>query len=342
MTFSQPMIAIDDPSGIGEARRQAAALAGGLGFDATALGRLSIAVTEMASNIVKHARHGKLLIRVIATDKAVAGLEVTGLDKGPGIVDVRESLRDGHSTAGSPGTGLGALSRLGTDFQLYSEAGKGTVARFESWSHAAVLGSPEPLREAMPQGAICSPMPGESACGDHWTLVSRKDRCALFVVDGLGHGPEAAAAARAAVAAVEQARDLDAEGLMRAVHAALRETRGAAAAVAVLEPGRESCTFCGIGNIAFKIHAGGACRNLVSHNGILGHRVLKFQVFSYPFPRGALCIAHSDGIVPRWDLNDYPGLSARHPSLVAGVLFRDHRRGRDDAAVAVVRNGAQR
>lgn len=340
MTFPQPVIAIDDPSGIGEARRQAAALAGRLGFDSTALGRLAIAVTELASNIVKHARHGKLLIRVIAADDA-AGLEVTSLDQGPGIVDVRESLRDGHSTAGSPGTGLGALSRLGTDFQLYSQAGKGTVARFESWSRAAAPGSPRPLREAMPQGAICSPMPGESACGDHWTLVSREDRCALFVVDGLGHGPEAAAAAHAAVAVVEQARDLDAADLMCAVHDALRDTRGAAAAVAVLEPGRESCTFCGIGNIAFKIHAGGACRNMVSHNGILGHRVRKFQVFSYPFPRGALCIAHSDGIAPRWDLAQYPGLAARHPSLVAGVLFRDHRRGGDDAAVVVVRNGAQ-
>jgi hypothetical protein len=125
---------------------------------------------------------------------------------------------------------------------------------------------------------------------------------------------------------------------MRAVHEALRSTRGAAAAVAVLEPRREACTFCGIGNIVFRIHAGGSCRHMVSHNGILGHQVRKFQVFSYRFPRGALCIAHSDGIAPRWDLNHYPGLSARHPSLVAGVLFRDHRRGRDDATVVVVRN----
>ena len=81
---------------------------------------------------------------------------------------------------------------------------------------------------------------------------------------------------------------------------------------------------------------------MVSHNGILGHKVRKFQDFSYPFPRGALCIAHSDGIGSGWDLAHYPGLSARHPSLVAGVLFRDHRRSRDDAAVVVVRNEEQR
>jgi anti-sigma regulatory factor (Ser/Thr protein kinase) len=341
MTLAHPVIAIDDASGIGEARRQAAALAGRLGFDSTALGQLSIAVTEIASNIVKHAKFGRVLIRVIAADEDVAGLEVTGMDEGPGIADVGESLRDGFSTAGSPGTGLGALRRLGTDFQLYSQAGKGTVARFESWSRATAPGRPATLREAIPRGAICDPMPGETACGDHWALVSQASRCALLVVDGLGHGPEAAVAAYAAVAVLQQAKSLDAGDLMRAVHAALRTTRGAAAAVAVLEPDRESCTFCGVGNIAFRIHAGRTCRNMVSHNGILGHKVRKFQVFSYPFPLGALCIAHSDGIAPRWDLDNYPGLSARHPSLVAGVLFRDYRRGGDDATVVVVRNQEQ-
>jgi hypothetical protein len=274
----------------------------------------------------------------VLTARDATGLEVTSLDEGPGIADIRESLRDGYSTAGSPGTGLGALSRLGTDFQLYSQVGKGTVARFESWSRASAPGLPVPLHEAVPQGAICLPMLGETACGDQWALVSKEGQRALCVVDGLGHGPEAATAAKAAVAVLQQANVLDAVELMRTVHEALRPTRGAAAAVAVLDPGRESCTFCGIGNIAFRIHSGEKCRHMVSHNGILGHKVQKFQDFAYPFPRGALCIAHSDGIGPRWDLAHYPGLSARHPSLVAGVLFRDHRRTRDDATVVVVRN----
>jgi hypothetical protein len=181
-------------------------------------------------------------------------------------------------------------------------------------------------------------VPGETACGDQWTLVSKAGRRALCVVDGLGHGPDAAIAAQAAVAIIERAKELDAGELMRAMHDALRPTRGAAAAVAVLEPALESCTFCGIGNIAFRIHAGGTCRHMVSHNGILGHGVRRFQDFTYPFPLGALCIGHSDGIGSRWDLAHYPGLSARHPSLVAGVLFRDHRRSLDDATVIVVRN----
>ena len=80
---------------------------------------------------------------------------------------------------------------------------------------------------------------------------------------------------------------------------------------------------------------------MLSHNGILGHQVRKFAQFSYPFPRGALYIAHSDGLAARWDLGAYPGLESRHPALIAAVLFRDYERGRDDATVVAVRNPAQ-
>jgi hypothetical protein len=50
-----------------------------------------------------------------------------------------------------------------------------------------------------------------------------------------------------------------------------------------------------------------------------------------------LIILHSDGIASRWDIAAYPGLAVQHPSLIAGVLLRDHRRGRDDAAAVAMR-----
>ena len=64
------------------------------------------------------------------------------------------------------------------------------------------------------------------------------------------------------------------------------------------------------------------------------------QEFSYPWPEGAIVVLHSDGITSRWDLNAYPGLARCHPMLTAGVLYRDGLRGRDDAAVLVVREAA--
>jgi anti-sigma regulatory factor (Ser/Thr protein kinase) len=333
MTPAGTFVAIDDPSGVAEARRRASELGQNLAFGSTAAGHLAIAVTELASNIVKHAQRGRIALRSLGTTGS-GGIEVLAMDRGPGIANLAESLRDGHSTAGSSGTGLGALQRLTTGFEIYTQAGKGTVVRVEVWSSNA----PVPGPRALLQGAVRAPKSGETACGDDWAVLSWRGRHALFVVDGLGHGPDAAAAASAAVAAARSASQLAATDLIVAVHDALRPTRGAAAAVAVLDPEKELCTYCGIGNIAASIRSHGATRSMVSHNGILGHQVRKFQDFSYPFPRGALCVAHSDGVSSRWDLATYPGLEQRHPSLVAAVLFRDHGRERDDATVVAVRN----
>jgi len=333
MTRAALVAVIEDPSGVAEARRRAAALAERLDFGATAAGQLAIAITEVATNIVKHARYGNIALRCLEMN-GIAGIEVLAFDQGPGMANLAVSLRDGHSTAGSPGTGLGALNRLTTGFEIYTQPGKGLAARFEAWPSGVPTASPG----ALLHGAVSRPKLGEQSCGDDWVLLARRGRHALFVVDGLGHGPDAAAAARAAINAFRNAAGLGAVDLIATVHDALRPTRGAAAAVAVLDPQRELCTYCGIGNISTTIRSGGTSRSLVSHNGILGHQVRKIQDFSYPFPRGALCISHSDGLSARWDLGSYAGLEQRHPALIAAILMRDHGRERDDATVAVVRN----
>jgi len=163
----------------------------------------------------------------------------------------------------------------------------------------------------------------------------------VFVVDGLGHGPEAAAAARIAVETVEKVAQREAPEIIDAVHGALRPTRGAAGAVALLQPESELCVYCGIGNIAASIRGRGKARNMVSHNGTLGHQVRKIQEFQYPFPKGELLIMHSDGIATHWDLAGWPGIESRHPALVSAALYRDHNRGRDDLTVLALRNGGR-
>ena len=75
-------------------------------------------------------------------------------------------------------------------------------------------------------------------------------------------------------------------------------------------------------------------------NGTAGHTLHKITEFSYPWTDDALLLVHTDGLVSRWDLDRYPGLVQRHPSLVAGVLFRDFNRGRDDVTVVAARGRA--
>ena len=96
-------------------------------------------------------------------------------------------------------------------------------------------------------------------------------------------------------------------------------------------------TFAGVGNIAGAIIGPTSRQGLVSLSGTLGHEVRKVRAFEYPWPTGATLVMHSDGLGTQWDIGRYPGLATRHPALVAGILYRDFRRVRDDVTVVVIR-----
>src|SRR5205085_5525334 len=128
-------------------------------FDTTAAGNLAIIVTEAATNLVKHTSGGEIQLRAVR-DGAQRGVWVLALDSGPGIADVARSLRDGYSTAGSPGTGLGAVARLATRFDIHSSA-RGTALLAELWTD----GRPPMQREGVEVGVVSVPKPGEHECG---------------------------------------------------------------------------------------------------------------------------------------------------------------------------------
>jgi hypothetical protein len=75
-------------------------------------------------------------------------------------------------------------------------------------------------------------------------------------------------------------------------------------------------------------------------NGIIGHQVRTFREFTYPWQDDAIMVMLSDGLSTRWDLGAYPGLAQKPCGLIAGVLYRDLVRGRDDATAVVIRRNA--
>lgn len=330
--LSQILVQIDDRTQVGEARRTAAQMTEALAFDETQSGKVALAVTEAATNIVKHAGSGKILLSPLMRGTA-AGLEILALDRGPGISNVSASLRDGFSTAGSMGVGLGALSRLSPSFDLYSQPGQGTALRLEIWHSAAI-----PPADELELGAVCLPMKGEDVAGDGWLLRDAGDYRTVLVIDGLGHGPNAARAARAGIEAFARHPAATPGALMQICHTALASTRGAAGAAARVNAAKKHGSFAGVGNIACRIEWTGERRQLVSHSGTLGHVMRRVQEFEFDFPTGALLILHSDGLGTHWVSTDYPGLAAKHAGLIAGVLYRDHDRGRDDITVVVLKN----
>jgi anti-sigma regulatory factor (Ser/Thr protein kinase) len=329
---SQTVFPIEDRSQIGNARRAAAEMAALLEFDDTQAGRVGLTINESGTNILKHAGRGRLLLRGIECD-GIGGIEVIALDRGPGIADVNASLRDGHSTSGTLGGGLGALSRVSSDFQLYTQPGKGTALRMELWSR--------PIPERTPPiefGGLCLAKPGEPVSGDGWTVEIYRDQLSVLVADGLGHGVEAHNAARLATEQLAAHPRYGPLELIEACHGALARTRGAAVAVAKLVASAGQGSFAGVGNIVCRVENASASRHLISYSGIVGHTMRKTQELAFAWPAGALLILHSDGLGTHWDLAAYPGLAARHPALIAAVLYRDYDRGRDDVSVVVLRN----
>ena len=158
-----------------------------------------------------------------------------------------------------------------------------------------------------------------------------------MLVDGSGHGVEAARAAETAVRTFSDNADAACEVIVERIHRALAPTRGGAVAVARIDTAARVVRFVGVGNISAMLVNAGKSRHMVSHNGTAGHVAPRIREFTYDFTSDPLVILHSDGLTSRWDFAAYPGLAAQHPSLVAGVLLRDHRRGRDDASVVAMR-----
>ncbi|MEV6491788.1 SpoIIE family protein phosphatase [Actinoplanes sp. NPDC051633] len=291
---------------------------------------LSIMVAEAAGNLVKHAEQGVMLVRAVRNDD-VAGVEIIAVDSGPGMADVARAAWDGHSTAGTLGIGLGAILRQATWSDLYSVPGKGTVLAAQVWPATA----PAPARTS----GLIRPLAGESVSGDAYAVRGPDERRQMLMVDGLGHGPLAAAAAQVALRTFGATPQGGPAALVEALHRALGHTRGAAVAVAEIDEAAEVVRYAGLGNISGAILGGdNGRRGLVSLPGIAGHQRRQIRQYEYPFPAGSVLLLHSDGVVERWRAEDYPGLLTRSPQVIAATVLRDAGTRRDDAGVLVVKS----
>jgi anti-sigma regulatory factor (Ser/Thr protein kinase) len=327
---TQLVCAVHDESQVGAARRQAQQLGEQTSLDETDLGRLAIVVTELATNLLRHAGGGDVILSVTNVAR-LGGVEVVAIDRGRGITDVERAMRDGHSTAGTWGAGLGSVRRLANAFDIFSEVGRGTAV------YARVHGRSAPPAGWWRYGAVQTCAPRETVCGDTYRVITRGEGFAMMVADGLGHGPLAAEAADGAAEAFEGGSWDTLTELLARAQGRLHGTRGAAVAAAVCSSPGAKVTYTGIGNIAGAlISPDGTARGLVSYNGTVGAEMQTARENTYDWSVGDLLVMHSDGLQTRWSLRDRPGLTTRHPAIVAAVLHRDHRRVRDDATVVVL------
>jgi anti-sigma regulatory factor (Ser/Thr protein kinase) len=333
MTVSLP---VSDASYVSAARRDVEATARRIGLPEDDVARATLVASELATNLARHGGGGHLLVRPMPAG-SVTGLELIAVDRGRGMADVRSSLRDGTSTGGTSGTGLGAIQRQSDEFDIFSVARQGTVVLARVWPRRTV-----PAANGVRVGVVNVPKPEEEVCGDSWGVTGGPARISAMIADGLGHGPLASQAAQEARRLFMSDKGATSPvAAVQKVHAGLQATRGAAVGVVSVDLAGGKAVFSGIGNIAGLTTAGGQTKRFVSMNGIAGHAAERFQEFVYPCDGpGLVVVLHSDGLSSNWSLDKYAGLAGRDPGVIAAVLYRDASRGRDDATVLVMKRAA--
>jgi anti-sigma regulatory factor (Ser/Thr protein kinase) len=318
---------VEDASAVTACRNAALGLADRLRFPAARADQLAFAVTEAVSNLHKHASEGFLWLGV-NRDSDPPGIDLVTIDSGPGLPDVAAAMRDGHSTAGTLGIGLGAIQRLADSVDLYSMPGHGTALTARFYPPGSLF--PATLRWA----GLIRPITGETECGDAYAAAYAGDAITAVLCDGLGHGPLAAAAAAEGVSAFLEDPAGEPAALAGRVHRRMAGTRGGA--VGIVRLGGGVARYCGLGNIAASILGQGRRKNMISIPGIAGHQARTIRQFDYELPPGAAVILHSDGISARWQAAAVPALETRDPLLIAAVLLAEAGIHRDDAGILVL------
>jgi hypothetical protein len=329
-------------------------------------GTAELVATELGTNLLRHAMPGGYVL----ARKAGDGIELISVDSGPGMpaTAVARALSTAAPAAparsargpffglppappqpyrgGGMNAGLSVVRRQAAEFDLYSDR-HGTVVY-------ARLGSTPPTGSAPPGGGwrfggVDIPYGGDGESGDAWAVAPDRTLAAL-VVDGLGHGPAAAVAARAAVAEFERTPVTGLEQFVRHAHEVLRATRGGVLGVCLIDPVGGELSFAAVGNVTGRVvpgggggarhGTGGSGTHLLDRPGTLGTHIPlpTIRLQRCPWQPGSTLILVSDGIRSGWSHvpEEHPGLLGRHPSVVAAVLHREYGRPNDDATVLVV------
>jgi serine phosphatase RsbU (regulator of sigma subunit) len=182
------------------------------------------------------------------------------------------------------------------------------------------------------------PYPGEAVSGDAWRVDWHGPVCRIALVDGLGHGPEAASAALAAVAALAAEPALEPVDAVHCCHDALAGTRGAALLVVSLDVSRGELIMAGVGNVEARLCQDGGAKHLMTDRGIVGSVLPRVRSVEMALSPDWLLLMHTDGIKRRFDAQSQLEAAPDGDGLAQAILA-GWARATDDATVLVAKPG---
>lgn len=301
------------------------------GFSGVETSYLATVATELASNLWIHAGGGVFSV-TLRLD--LPGIEMTTCDQGPGISDITLALKDGYSTAGGLGCGLPGVNRLMDGLEINNRPGGGTQVR--AWKRSSSAPT-EPSVHTLPAhiGYSVRPIPGELHCGDQCGVWQGDgERVLLALADGLGHGPEAAKAAQAALHVIGNSRTQSCEAIFAQCNDKLRSTRGVALALALIEPTLGRLRFAAVGNVRAVLLHGERELRLGSARGIVGAGYNGLAPETLAFDANDSLFLYSDGFDELLPLRELlrPAVTAQ---AVAESALQRWAKANDDASMLV-------
>lgn len=285
-----------------KARRAGKELAKDIGFLQNGCSMIEIVVSELASNILRHAGSGTISVK--AVDKK-NGIEIVSRDEGPGIENLEEALKGQKKSLHGLGIGLAGVKRMMDELELCPVQGKGSTIIARKWINTRGIAGPKQnknvhLNGLMRYGIVSVPAHGSEINGDAYVIMESGRNILMAVIDGLGHGKEAYDASGEAANYIAANHTGSLSVIMEGCHHALLRTRGAAIGLvrADLEAGK--ITFSGVGNVSARIK-GNTVLKPVSSPGIVGYNFKRTVENEYPYHKGDVIVLYSDGISGGFD-----------------------------------------
>ena len=325
---------ITSPAEVIAIRRISKDMARDIGFDLRVQEEIALVVSELASNIIKYAQRGSVTLTAVSSTEQ-NGLIIEANDNGSGFNE-NAAIKDGFSSSGTLGCGLGAVNRMMDEFDLRTNENNqtGTSIVCKRW-----LRSKSTFHGHCPLdvGIVSSAKPGEDVNGDSFVIKHGDGQSLIAVIDGVGHGRLAHQAARAARHYIESHSDLPLADLFRGVDRACRATRGVVMAVAAFDWTGMTLTFGSVGNIEVKVLCGQDKFNFIVRRGIVGKNAPNPVVTENDWRPGYVLALHSDGLSTHWGWNDFPRQSDNSAQFIAEHMHRTLKKDHDDTTLIIVK-----
>lgn len=177
------------------------------------------------------------------------------------------------------------------------------------------------------------PKPCETECGDQCAIIENGGDMLIVVADGLGHGCEAAKAAKAACDFVRANAGDELDHMIIACSKAITNTRGVAMSLLRIQPTNHQMVYVGVGNVEMRSLTQQAITP-VNTPGIVGRRIVRVKTMNYRLHTGDLLLMYTDGISERVNLKPYVNLDVQ---VIADRILADFAKQQDDATCAVIR-----